>query len=107
VAGRRADAERQIATLKSMARKGASTAYQIALGYAGLGDAAQALDWLELAYRERSLWMAWLKVEPALDALRTNQRFLAIEKKVTGQTERLSLTCPQFPLRPRPRVLLV
>jgi len=82
VAGHRSDAERQIATLKSMATADASPAYQIALGYAGLGDSTQALDWLERAHRERSLWMAWLKVEPAFDALRMNPRFIALEKKM-------------------------
>ncbi|HEX5217425.1 MAG TPA: winged helix-turn-helix domain-containing protein [Vicinamibacterales bacterium] len=82
VAGRRADAERQIATLKSMITSTSSPAYQIAMGYAGLGETRQAMDWLERAYGERSLWMAWLRVEPWFDKMREDGRFVALMKKL-------------------------
>lgn len=73
--GRRADAERAIAGLGAMVTSDASPAFQIAQIYAGLGESAQALDWLERAHRERSLWMAWLRVDPSLNALRSEPRF--------------------------------
>lgn len=82
VAGRRADAEKQIATLKSMVTSTSAPAFQIAMGYAGLGDTRQAMDWLERAYRERSVWMAWLRVEPSFDKMRDDGRFVALIKKL-------------------------
>lgn len=42
---------------------------------AALGDANAAFDGLERAYRDRRGWLAYLKVEPTLDPLRTDPRF--------------------------------
>jgi hypothetical protein len=61
---------------------GSLTAFAIAQGYAGLGEHAQALDWLERAYRERSLWMAWLRVAPTMNSLRGEPRFQALMTKL-------------------------
>lgn len=54
----------------------------VAAVYVGMGDNKQALDWLEKAYDERSLYMAWLKVEPKWDSLRTDPRFTALLQHV-------------------------
>jgi len=43
--------------------------------YARLDDKAQAFDWLEKAYDERSSALVYLKVEPAFDNLRPDPRF--------------------------------
>jgi hypothetical protein len=51
------------------------SAYEIALLYARLDDKAQAFDWLEKAYDERSSALVYLKVEPAFDNLRPDPRF--------------------------------
>lgn len=50
-------------------------AYDIALVRLGLGEKTAALDWLNEAAREHSSWIAYLKVEPRLDALRTMPEF--------------------------------
>ena len=50
--------------------------YGIALGCAGLGDSDGAMEWLEHAYREHSVWLAlWGNVDPRLDVLREDSRF--------------------------------
>jgi eukaryotic-like serine/threonine-protein kinase len=41
----------------------------------GLGNHDQAFTWLERAYEERRGWLAYLKVEPMLDPLRSDSRF--------------------------------
>ena len=46
--------------------------------YVALGERANALDWLERGLRERTHWMALLKVEPKLDPLREEPRFKAL-----------------------------
>jgi hypothetical protein len=53
-----------------------------ALVYLGLREDNKAIDWLEKAYQERSFWLAWLKVEPMYDPLRSNLRFQALYNKM-------------------------
>jgi eukaryotic-like serine/threonine-protein kinase len=43
--------------------------------YAGVGDTNAAFDGLERAYRERRGWLAYLRIEPTLDPLRSDPRF--------------------------------
>ncbi len=50
-------------------------AYDIAMVRLGLGEKTAALDWLNEAANERSGWLAYLKVEPRLDALRAMPEF--------------------------------
>ena len=82
VAGRRTDAERLLGELTATATNEASPAFQIAQILTGLGERGRALDWLERAHRERSLWMAWLRVDPFLRPLRSEPRFQALLRKM-------------------------
>ncbi len=54
----------------------------IARIYAGLGDKAQALDWLEKAYDQRTWSLFLLKAEPMYDNLRGEPRFQALVTKM-------------------------
>jgi tetratricopeptide (TPR) repeat protein len=49
--------------------------YEIAKVYGALGDRATALQWLERAHRERSHSIAFLRVDPQLQALRAEPAF--------------------------------
>ena len=49
--------------------------FGIALIYEGLGDKAQALEWLERAYEDRSFFLTYIKVDPRFDSLRGEPRF--------------------------------
>ncbi len=53
-------------------------AFHIADAYAGLGVNERAMEWLQEALHERSGWLCWLKVDPKLDALRSDRRFRAL-----------------------------
>jgi hypothetical protein len=76
MAGRLDEARRRVAELKDARSTRYVEPYGIALGCAGLGDRDGAIEWLEQAYREHSLWLAlWAKVDPRLDALREDGRF--------------------------------
>jgi len=82
VAGERAEA---LAMLKDLGHLSATryvSPYSVALGHAGLGDRDQALAWLDKAYAERSDYMAYLRLEPMLDSLRSDQRFVALVERV-------------------------
>jgi TolB-like protein/Tfp pilus assembly protein PilF len=53
-----------------------------ALVYAGLDDRYQAFSWLEKACEERFYRLAYLKVEPLWDGLRSDPRFGALLRRV-------------------------
>ena len=73
--GRQADAERELAKLHEAAKTKFVSPYFLGCVYAALGDADKAFEWLEKAYRERSDWMTYIKVDPDLDSLRADPRF--------------------------------
>jgi hypothetical protein len=52
----------------------------MALLYIGLADRDKAIDWLQRARLDRSTYMAYAKVDPLLDPVRADQRFLALLK---------------------------
>jgi DNA-binding winged helix-turn-helix (wHTH) protein/TolB-like protein/lipoprotein NlpI len=58
-------------------------AYAIALIYAGLGEKDQAFSWLEKAYDDRSTSLAYLKVDPVLNNLRSDTRFAGLVERVS------------------------
>jgi TolB-like protein/DNA-binding winged helix-turn-helix (wHTH) protein/Tfp pilus assembly protein PilF len=50
--------------------------------YIGLGEKDQAFNWLEKAFQERSNYLAYLKVFPLLDPLRSDPRFARLVQRV-------------------------
>ena len=52
--------------------------YEIAQVYAALGSSPDAFTWLERAYTERSHSIAFLRVDAALDPIRSDPRFTAL-----------------------------
>jgi adenylate cyclase len=77
-AGKEPEARRILADLLERARHRYLPSYWIALIFTGLGDADQAMTWLERACEERSSWVVWINVEPRFDGLRSNPRFLSL-----------------------------
>jgi pentatricopeptide repeat protein len=70
----RADEARQL--LRRMETSGPPPAScQIAVLHLGLEDRAGAIEWLERACSDRSVGIAWLKVDPIWDTLREEPRF--------------------------------
>ncbi|MFM8535381.1 MAG: TPR end-of-group domain-containing protein [Acidimicrobiia bacterium] len=49
--------------------------------HAALGDRGVALDWLDRAIDERSYWLIYLNVDPALDSLRDEPRFAELRTR--------------------------
>jgi len=56
--------------------------YHIAIVHAGLVEKDNAFAWLERAFAKRAVDLFTLKVEPMLDALRSDPRFLDLERRV-------------------------
>lgn len=81
-AGRMAAAKSIYDELSARAKRAYVPAYDIALVCAGLGWKDQALESLSRAYQERSGWMTYLKVDPRLDPLRSDSRFIDLLHRV-------------------------
>ena len=75
VSGKRAEAHKVLAELKDLSKRRYVAPFDIALVYVGLGDKAQALEWLQRAYEDHSFRLTWIKVDPRLDSLRGEPRF--------------------------------
>jgi TolB-like protein/Flp pilus assembly protein TadD len=82
LAGRRVEAERIIEELKELARGRYVSSYYFAMIYVGLNEVDHAFACLERAYEERSGFMAFIKVEPLLDPLRSDPRFASLEHRI-------------------------
>jgi|SRR5215470_15478432 len=75
VAGRRNDALNRLQDLSELAKSRYVPALYLASIYEGLGDKSEALSWLEKAAQERPDGLAFLRVDPESDSLRSDPRF--------------------------------
>ena len=80
--GRRDEALAVLAEMDRRAEVGYSSAYNRSLVYLGLGDRESALDWIERGAEERSYRLSFLAVEPILDPLRNEPRFIAVQARM-------------------------
>lgn len=81
-AGNTVEAHRAVEDLIRRSQTQYVPAFGIALIYIGLNDHQRALDWLEKAYQERSPDMAYAKIDPFLDPVRSDRRFLELIQKM-------------------------
>jgi tetratricopeptide (TPR) repeat protein len=83
VIGRRAEAEKILRDMEQKAKSAYVSNYLIATIYAGLGQKDRAFEFLEKAYRERSLDISWaLKADVRFDNLRSDPRFKSLLRRV-------------------------
>jgi tetratricopeptide (TPR) repeat protein len=75
MSGMVAEAEKCLQHLEQLSAKRYVPPYAIALIYVGMGQKDHGLQWLERASADRSTSMAYLRVEPTLDSLRSEARF--------------------------------
>jgi tetratricopeptide (TPR) repeat protein len=80
--GRKGEARAALDELQRQSRQEYVPADSMALICTGLGEKDQAFAWLERAYEERSFRLAWLKVEPRWDRLRSDPRFTQLLQRV-------------------------
>lgn len=80
--GKSREARQMIAQLERVSKRQYVSSYFVAIIYLGLGDLDRTFEWLEKAYQERSGFMAFINVEPMLDALRGDPRFKTLAEKI-------------------------
>jgi len=82
ISGRRDDAQKVIDLLKSPEKRIESDGWETAIVYTGLGDKAQALNYLEKEYATGGWMLDFLKIEPYFDPLRSEPRFKDLMKRI-------------------------
>jgi TolB-like protein/DNA-binding winged helix-turn-helix (wHTH) protein/Flp pilus assembly protein TadD len=82
LAGNKVQAEKLLADLMAKSKREYVSPFYIAMVIEGLGRTALAMDWLEKAFDDRSNGLVFLKVDPELDSLRTNARFVELQRQL-------------------------
>jgi serine/threonine-protein kinase len=75
LSGRANEARWVAGTLEQLSKQRYVQAYCIASIYGALGDKNRAFTWLDQATRQRDSYMLKLKVDPAFDKIRSDQRY--------------------------------
>jgi serine/threonine-protein kinase len=75
LAGRKPGARTVLDQLRQFSSRTYVSPYFFAAIYAALGQNDEAFKWLHEALRERDVYLAWLKVDSAVDPLRRDPRF--------------------------------
>jgi tetratricopeptide (TPR) repeat protein len=82
LSGKKEEALEAIEELKDLSKQRYVSPYCIALIYASLGETDQAIDWLRNAYEEHVSELIYMKVDPYLDKIRSDSRFIELLVKV-------------------------
>jgi TolB-like protein/DNA-binding winged helix-turn-helix (wHTH) protein/Flp pilus assembly protein TadD len=82
ISGDRIEAIKVLNELNGLSKRRYVSAYSRVVIYVGLGEKEQAFAWLERAYREHASRLAFLKVDPRLDPLRSDARFREILRRI-------------------------
>lgn len=82
IAGKTEDSRKILTELQQTSSDIYVSPFDIAMIYIGLGDKDLALQWLEKAYQEHSDQIAYLKMDPRLDPLRSDPRFKDLLRRI-------------------------
>ncbi len=82
LSGNQDEALRLLQQLMAQSKKRYVSPFYVATVYIGLGKTETAMDWMEKAFADRSNGLVFLKVEPELDPLRSNPRFITLQKRL-------------------------
>ena len=77
-AGRQSRAIKCLDTLSALRAEKYVDSYFVVWPHAALGDATAACGILERAFDEHSEWLPWVKVDPLMDGLRADPRFVTL-----------------------------
>ncbi|MGB3564190.1 MAG: protein kinase [Thermoanaerobaculia bacterium] len=81
-AGPREGAKRVAEVLATRVESGRSNAREVALYFAGAGEADAAYEWLERAYVERIPQLMLMRQEPSWDLVRDDPRFAELTRRI-------------------------
>ncbi len=70
-----ATTRRELTKVRRLGEPNYPTPYSLAAVHAGLGNNAESIPWLELAYEQRSDWMPYLRADSMFHRLRADRKF--------------------------------
>jgi serine/threonine-protein kinase len=76
------EAQRILNELIAASGQGYISQYHIALIFSALGERDRAFEFLEKAYEDRADFLAYIKVDPRLGALRSDPRFESLQQRI-------------------------
>ena len=79
LAGKRTEAQGVLEEMNGLLQGRFGFAFPIARIHAALGEKDQAFEWLRKACDERDSQVIWLKVDPTMDSLRADPRFIRLK----------------------------
>lgn len=82
LAGKKFEAKNLLKKILEQSKQRYVSPFNISLIHLGLNQKDEAFEWLNNAYEQRDHWMAYIKVHPMLDSLRSDPRFTALLKKM-------------------------
>ena len=83
IAGERTKAIDALDALREEAKSRYVSPYDLAVIHAGLGNNAEAMRTLRVAFDDRSAWMVFIRVDPRLDPLRELPEFRELAGRVS------------------------
>ena len=82
VSGRRRDAQKILAEIEAIWARRYFSPIDVALIHAGLGDKNAAFAWLTKAYEARDPQLIWIRLDPELESLHTDPRFMDLLRRM-------------------------
>jgi TolB-like protein/lipopolysaccharide biosynthesis regulator YciM len=82
LSGNQEEALRLLQQLMAQSKKQYVSPFYVGVVYIALGKTETAIDWMEKAFADHSNGLVFLKVEPELDPLRSNPRFIALQERL-------------------------
>jgi serine/threonine protein kinase/Tfp pilus assembly protein PilF len=82
ISGQRKLAEESLLRLNEQAKQRYVAPYEMAAVCVGLKDADRTFKYLEMAYQDRSMWLVYLPVDRRFDAIRGDQRYKDILRRM-------------------------
>ncbi|MGH9967020.1 MAG: TPR end-of-group domain-containing protein [Pyrinomonadaceae bacterium] len=82
VSGLKSEALAVLDQLNDLSKERYVSPYRIAAIHAGVGDKDRAFQWLERAYEERDGWLIWLKLDPVMEVLSSDRRFIDLLQRI-------------------------
>jgi serine/threonine protein kinase/Flp pilus assembly protein TadD len=82
VSGRKEEAGKCLERLDSLSEKKYVDPYYVVWPLGALGDRSTAFERLNGAYAEHSGWLPWMGVDPLLDELRSDPRFVSVLERL-------------------------
>lgn len=88
VIGREAEARAMLDAL--IASTSGAAPFHVAIAWTALGETDEAIRWLERAATQQDPWISALAVDPSLEALRANDRFISLSRRLGLSSSRQS-----------------